>query len=209
LGGDFRNFSKLLFPKQKWMFFFILVDSTKIGEAFAHSQNAGKPTIFFKIVKKHFSKMIVRESLYTFQQNLSVCVINDCVRASFIGFSGVEIKVFFRAYSVCAKATFARSYYAQKLLLRILSMRKSCFCLVFVCAKVFGKNVRVAALYSECAHQRLLRRLSMRKSYCCALSVCTQDAAAHTKYLPKLLPRIPSMRKSCCCVSYGENTLLQ
>ena len=113
--------------------------------------------------------MIVLESLYTFSARFFWYMTSIIVsELSFNEFFGLEIKVGFRAYLVCAEATFVRSQCAQKLLLRMLGMRTSYFCAVLVCAKVYWESVMVAALYSECAHQQLLHHLSMRKSCCFA-----------------------------------------
>jgi len=61
---------------------------------------------------------------------------------SFIEILGLDIEVGFRAYSVCAEATFAHSQYAQKLLLRIQQILLRS---LSVCQSVW-ENVRVAAL---------------------------------------------------------------
>jgi len=58
----------------------------------------------------------------------------------------------------------AHTLYAPQLLLRTLSLRKSYFCALLVCAKA-------TFALSEDAQKLLLRTLRMRKSYFCSLLV--------------------------------------
>ena len=128
---------------------------------------------------------------------------------------GPKLKIGFCAYSVCAAATFERSQYAPKLLLRILSMRKSGFCTVLICteaALAHTESAKEGAVHSEYAQKLLLGSLSLRQSFwenvrVCAhqqllrilSTVCASATFEHSKYSLQLFLRILSMRIRSFC----------